>query len=531
MTDIISRIRIITLCTLSVPVIIVSACGGGGSSTPSGGLSEDPTARGIASAGAPLVSANVEIKDSAGNVYIGTTDAYGKYSIKAKNLTAPVVVRVQKGSDVLVSCSESLDNINVTPFTTQIMSFVFSTDLSALTIDNISVPSPSQFESVDSASAGYIAILGKVCASDEGLKDLLTNFNLFTSYFSANGNGFDMILDLVDITVSNYTGTSMNVSVGGTSLNVNISNINASNFTAISTAMGTAAAAQRQANGKKIIFIVNGSGVQDGIYKMWSDGTGVSLITSTLPVPELKIDLQVMLNGDQYILREEDASNNVVVNRYSSTDGSQNGPIASLAGCVALSPFSPDGNTITAVWADANHENLKIYFVNQSGTKTLLPTGATELLGLGFAWSPDGSSIYFGGGQEDAHGSYSGDIFKLTTTLITNITNSPSILKGYPAISSDGQSIAFLIHDNNTGESNLYIGNLGVSSVTGMKKIAGSSPEPETPIWTPEGKILFIGTDSNHKRDIYSINVDGTGLKKLNAASIPSMVIMMAIEP
>ncbi len=524
--------------------LAVFACGGGGGGNPGGG--DGVSLSGIAATGTALTSASVVIKDGSGKKAAGTTDGYGKFTIDATGLEAPFIVRVQKNTTVLVSYCSSLGNVNVTPLTTQVMSFAYGRDVAALSIDELAIPTADQLTAMEGYAAKYIALLKKVCESDEGLAGLLTDFNLFTSSFNASGTGFDMILDLVQVEVNDYTDTDVTITVettaGPVSVDVDTSAVASADFTSIASALEAAAEAQKKEYGKKVFFIVldTEDASKCGIYSMWTDGSGLDQITPT--TPSGFFGLSVFQDGSAFYMIDSGVTDTTAegnVNKYSAGDGSLQGS-AVIQKCGGLS-FSHDGNKLAALLFDENGDSA-LYFLTKStdGTSlvsTKLPSG--NLYPYGWSWGQDNATLYFAGINEVSEDSHTSDIYKLTTSSKTNLTNTPNIIKGCPAVSFDGQKIAYLVHtgddkgssssdEDSTSETFLYVGDLGTSSITGVKMIVGSTMVPESPVWTPEGKILFLGLDTDDKRYIYSINSDGTGKKKLSSLG---MVHMMDVQP
>lgn len=530
---------------LAAATLFMYSCGGGGGAGGPGG-GDTVTLGGIAATGAALANAAVAIKDCNGKKATGTTDVYGKFAVGISGLEAPFIIRVEKAGVVLVSYATGTENVNATALTTQVMSFAFGRDLAALPIDEITMPTVEQITAMETFAGKYISMLRAVCASDPGLTDLLQDFNLFTSTFNASGTGFDMILDLVDVAVSDFSDTGLTVTVGGESVLVDTSIPGAVDFTAIQSAMATAAEAQKAAKGKKVFFLVDDAenSTNSGMYSMWTDGTGLKQITQTLPSA---YELCVFQDASAYFMiasgTPEDPAIAGNVYKYSATDGSLANLVAVIQRCEGLS-FSHDGNTLAALLADEN-DDLSLYFLTKSedGTSlvsTKLPGGGLEP--LGWSWEPGNASLIIAGITEASEDSYTSDIFRITASSKTKLTNSPDIIKGYPAVSYDGRKIAYLVHAGDSAETSsseegesgsepeisLHVGDLGTSSITGLARIVDAAMIPDSPVWTPEGKILFLGTDTDEKQYLYSINPNGTGMKKLTAMGT---VRMIAVQP
>ena len=110
---------------------------------------------------------------------------------------------------------------------------------------------------------------------------------------------------------------------------------------------------------------------------------------------------------------------------------------------------------------------------------------------------------------------------------ITPLTNGPGqAMNVEPAVSPDGSKIAF--SSDRSGKPMIFVMN---SDGSGVKQLTFAGFYNSTPTWSPDGKkIAFAGVDrakdSGDGRtgafDIFIINADGTGLKRLTSAKKPS---------
>lgn len=85
---------------------------------------------------------------------------------------------------------------------------------------------------------------------------------------------------------------------------------------------------------------------------------------------------------------------------------------------------------------------------------------------------------------------------------------------GAPVPSPDGRKIAF----SYAGGSDIYVKNLVTGrykNVTGRAGDAKALSFIEAPAWSPDGKKLVFEADRQQKTRLYTIKVDGTGLKQL----------------
>ena len=174
------------------------------------GLVASGSLSGIAATGAPIQNATVTLKDSAGNVQTATTNADGSFSFPLSGLSAPFLLSVNTGAGNWYSyAGASNATANLNAYTTVLLQAFYQaagTDVATVfsgTISNATVmPSRNQ-----------IALLGapvlnnlQPYLSNAGVADP-TQFNPFTAAFSANGTGFDQVLDrtAVNIGLTSYT--------------------------------------------------------------------------------------------------------------------------------------------------------------------------------------------------------------------------------------------------------------------------------------------------------------------------------------
>lgn len=95
-------------------------------------------------------------------------------------------------------------------------------------------------------------------------------------------------------------------------------------------------------------------------------------------------------------------------------------------------------------------------------------------------------------------------------TVIPNTTNAY-----WPALSPDGTKLAYVVDDSSAGagDGDLYVSNI---DGTGKQLIYGADWTSQ-PSWAPDGKSLVFTKDVADNRDIYRINMDGTGLAPVAA--------------
>ncbi len=220
------------------------------------GLVASGSLGGIAATGAPIQNATVTLKDSAGNVRTATTGTDGSFTFALNGLSAPFLLSVNAGAANWYSyAGASNATANLNAYTTVLLQAFYhaaGTDVATVfggTVSNSTVM-PSQDQ---------IALLGAPVLNN--LQPYLANagvadpaqFNPFTAAFSANGSGFDQVLDrtvvntgLVGYTVDDGSGStagglsssvtlSATLASGGASASVSISAVTTSGSTTSSS--------------------------------------------------------------------------------------------------------------------------------------------------------------------------------------------------------------------------------------------------------------------------------------------------------
>lgn len=196
----------------------LTACSGGGGSS-SSSTPASSSVSGVAATGAPLSGALILLTDKNGKTVSTTANEDGTYSLDVTGLTAPFVI-VATGavgdaqttqasivSDAPAAGSSSTANIN--PLTNAIATLLSSgSDPSALNSNLGSVTASS----ISNATALLNTALGGL-ASASGAK---SNFNPITDTATANGTGFDKLLDNLSFSLQPGTGVILFAKDGAT---------------------------------------------------------------------------------------------------------------------------------------------------------------------------------------------------------------------------------------------------------------------------------------------------------------------------
>ena len=196
------QIYFYSLLTASLLTMLVS-CGGGGG-TPATTTAADTTLSftGVAAVGAPMANATITVRDSVGATFTATADALGAYSFT--NIAAKAPLQLQASATMgetdvthyaLVPTLDANKRANITPLTTAVASLVSSTDTpAAMAASAIAAMSASD---ISKATANVNTVIAPMLAA----LGLPSSYNPMTSALTANGQGADLMLDHLKVTV------------------------------------------------------------------------------------------------------------------------------------------------------------------------------------------------------------------------------------------------------------------------------------------------------------------------------------------
>lgn len=180
--------------------------------------------------------------------------------------------------------------------------------------------------------------------------------------------------------------------------------------------------------------------------------------------------------------------------------------------------WSPDGNYFAFHSQHEYYDNWHAFRIYISPANTLsisrtLPLVDTiNLWDVDPDWSPDGTKIAFSSDRARDSGR---DIYLMNPdgSEVERLTYRPND-KFRPIWSPDGKKIVFESRSAENRSWNIYVMN---ADGTGIVQVTHNlqSEECHCPSWSPDGTKLAFASSHEGNSEIYTINIDGTGLKRL----------------
>lgn len=175
--------------------------------------------------------------------------------------------------------------------------------------------------------------------------------------------------------------------------------------------------------------------------------------------------------------------------------------------------WSPDGTRLAFSSNRDGVDEIYVLNVDDGSLKNISSTPGNDSWPT---WSPDGSKIAFHSLIQMDDGLYNAEILIAHSGggQSSNLTNTPTDVEWTPKWSPDGKSILIDSYHNDLWGFAL------LNLESGSRRQLTVSPYPYkhdySPVWSPDGKrIVFQSDREDHYDDVYSINIDGSNLKRL----------------
>ena len=184
--------------------------------------------------------------------------------------------------------------------------------------------------------------------------------------------------------------------------------------------------------------------------------------------------------------------------------------ISDLQGQNSGATWSPDGKQIAFTSSKDGNPNIYIYNMDEG---TILPLVQNLGMDVEPSFSPDGKSLVFSSSRTGNPELYR---MELATQKQTRITFS-RYYNSSPAWSPASDRIAFAGLDNPFGKRAYF--DIFLVSPTGdsLERLTIDSGNNEDPSWSADGRHIVFTSTRHSGSDIYFINSDGTGEKKLTS--------------
>jgi len=197
------------------------------------------------------------------------------------------------------------------------------------------------------------------------------------------------------------------------------------------------------------------------------------------------------------------------------SDGQNRLMVEGVPGVIYEQPrWSPDGRYLAYAASETAPSIRKwsiILYDLSTGEKIDL-TGSLIATARYPAWAPDGKSILFSG---IAPRSYTAGILKidLATQEISVVYDTPAE-EIQPAISPDGQRLAFLAYSSSASESNRDIFMVDLETGKSLRLTEHESLD-QAPAWSADGRSVYFETFRTGEQTLWAVNSDGSGTRQI----------------
>lgn len=196
--------------SLAVATLTLVACGGG-SSTPGGDVAKSLMVTGVAATGAPMANATLQIYGKDGLAILATPVTIasdGTYSATIPaTATGPFVFEVDNGNEKIYSVlpDKTSSVVNVTPLSHLIAARLSATGNPSTLVSELAASTATISAAATTAASSTIMTALQPLISALGLESAI---NPLSTTFTADGTGFDRMLDSLDVKIEPKGSTS-----------------------------------------------------------------------------------------------------------------------------------------------------------------------------------------------------------------------------------------------------------------------------------------------------------------------------------
>ena len=193
-----------------------------------------------------------------------------------------------------------------------------------------------------------------------------------------------------------------------------------------------------------------------------------------------------------------------------SPDGANARPVSTSQGLNTAGSYSPDGMKIALTMSRGGQPNL--YLIERSG-RVIKRLSNGRNIETSPSFAPNGQEIALISDRAGYPQIY------IMSTEGGNMRRIPT--DGFcdsPAWSPRGDKIVFTMRQGRE-HYDLYVYDLPSASVS---RLTQDERNNENPSWSPDGRFIVFSSNRSGRNDLYSIAVDGSGLRKIGDISGPS---------
>jgi Tol biopolymer transport system component len=248
------------------------------------------------------------------------------------------------------------------------------------------------------------------------------------------------------------------------------------------------------------------SGLADNCSVDGDNPQQVDITAENTTTASFDITCEAMLKNQIVFLSGRNSAADLYV---TNPDGTGQERITNNAQVEYYPSISPDGTKI----AYTDQSNGNIYVIDADGSdRTQLTSSGSDVLPR---WSPDGSQIVFTSGRDGDDEVY---IMNADGSDQTNLTNSPSSDDQIGTWSPNGDRIAFQSDRDADGDVEVYSIN---TEGTALKKLTDNTAWDGVPIYSPDGSQIAFTSERDGNSELYIMNADGSSLQRVtnNSAS------------